>query len=249
MGLRLVRFRAVAYPVGHQSAIVWGNGTERDTIVLVFNRSCWALFIAVGCSTNGGVPGIDSTADDSATPASGEPAQQVNPSSTQQDAAVDGGIASPAEAESVDDTSMLTPGPTGSECRGDDECNDTDTCLGTAVEVPLASGEACLAADQCPDGMTCHWINTRDQRCGPPCTSDDDCPSFNHLFECMDQRCSYRWCSDALPCPIHFECVVSAAGDITIFCARKGCSDNDACQGGLCVNHKCHDVSGVCTPR
>ena len=109
--------------------------------------------------------------------------------------------------------------------------NPPETCV---------SDEACRATDPTticnPFTCACSAVMV----CVPACT-DDSCPPWE--FCAPTGRCVANACVRASDCPANFVCV--SPGDP--HCARKGCSEDAACEG-YCVSGLCYDEPGTCAP-
>jgi len=159
------------------------------------------------------------------------------------------------DASSSGDAS--TGGPPDGACRSDADCDDGDFefCFAPdeancgACQIPDAP---CVDQSECDIGLLCVPFVAA-CACDPsamhcvsivPCGSDSDCEDTDF---CDEGTCAARTCDGQMfDCPAFFDCVPDAETDD--HCVRHPCVSDDECSGGFCVEGRCFDSLGECSP-
>lgn len=138
-------------------------------------------------------------------------------------------------------------------CRSDADCAAQDEQCFAPGEANCGDcqgpSEPCVLDRDCADGTVCApfvascpcdptargCVPKCDGDCGPAATCDPD------SGQCVPLTCS----QDDLACPPHFHCAPGSGADD---CERDTCAADDECDGGFCVESRCHDGLGHCSP-
>jgi hypothetical protein len=139
------------------------------------------------------------------------------------------------------------------DCRSDAECGITSTpnvCVAAGDPIP----PCCGTGPQCGPTRSCSGLGADlicssgpCASCVPPCTSDDYC---GQGYRCgSDKLCVYKRCDgDGFACPARSHCEATDANADVHGCLHDGCSSDEDCAPGACVNGRCHDAPGSCQP-
>ena len=110
-----------------------------------------------------------------------------------------------------------------SECTSDAQCQTSEAGVGA----PLICQPIICACDSSAN------------RCVPGCSRDEECGAAE-ACDLLRGRCGPQACSAAAPCPADFDCTAGS-------CARRACTTDATCDG-FCVESRCRDALGVCSP-
>lgn len=159
------------------------------------------------------------------------------------------------DASSTGDAS--TGGPPDGACRGDADCDDGDfeLCFAPdetncgACQVPDAP---CADQSECDIGLLCVPFiapcacDPFAMQCVPlvMCESDGDCQDTE---VCDQGACTAKTCDQHMSgCPEFFDCVPDS--EPADHCVRHPCAADDECSGGFCVEGRCFEGLGMCSP-
>lgn len=118
--------------------------------------------------------------------------------------------------------------------RADESASSDGTSFKEAATPKVCDfGESC-ASQQCYFKLP-RWQNS--------CRNDDDCAADER---CQHGRCNVRFCTSGWKCPPHLFCDRQQHSD-EHGCARRNCTHDPDCAGGVCVLSRCYAKDELCS--
>ena len=173
----------------------------------------------------------------------------------------DGDDGGAMDAATANDAALESDAPADGTCRASANCPPDEGCVGpNDVNCGVPPQEGCFGDGDCQVGDVCHVISDScsgdgfGSMCGPACNPGDACG--DNMLCNADGACRPLACDDPLvdcrPSQMCDPTTIDPTGavyDIHRGCASISCVDDTPCPDStVCVNGRCQDGPGVCSP-